>query len=96
MGKGRKRSLAEQQAEVAEDGPAEPSAEPAPKQRKVIGPPRQARWTNKQRTLVFSSRGISYRARHLMDDLRALMPHSKKDAKMDRKDKLHDIVPEVG
>lgn len=53
------------------------------------------RWSNRQRTLVFSSRGISYRSRHLMDDLRALMPHSKKDAKMDRKDQLGEIVPEI-
>ena len=28
-----------------------------------------SRWTNRQRTLVFSSRGVSYRARHLMTDV---------------------------
>ena len=27
-------------------------------------------WVNKQRTLVFCSRGVSYRARHLMLDVR--------------------------
>lgn len=27
------------------------------------------RWKNRQRTLVFSSRGVSYRARHLMTDV---------------------------
>ena len=37
----------------------------------------QAKWTNKERVLIFSSRGISYRDRHLMNDLRAMMPHSK-------------------
>ncbi|KJE90858.1 BXDC2 protein [Capsaspora owczarzaki ATCC 30864] len=47
-----------------------------------------ARWTNKQRTLVLSSRGVTYRSRHLLNDLRTLMPHSKKDVKMDKKDKL--------
>jgi len=73
------------------------------------------KWTNRQRTLVFSSRGISYRVRHLLYDvqmlsrvlldgslnrwlcvqLRVLMPHSKKDVKMDRKDRLGEIIPEV-
>lgn len=44
------------------------------------------RWVNKQRTLIFSSRGTSYRARHVMEDLRTMMPHSKSDTKLDRKD----------
>jgi len=63
----------------------------------VIGRPekKSPRWTNRQRTLVFSSRGVSYRARHLMDDMRLLMPHTKKDAKIDRKDRLSAIVPEI-
>ncbi|CAL1540649.1 unnamed protein product [Lymnaea stagnalis] len=56
--------------------------------------PRQIKWTNKQRTLIFSSRGISYRTRHLMIDLRTLMPHSKPEPKMDRKDKLF-IINEI-
>ncbi|BFY99579.1 hypothetical protein BsWGS_02619 [Bradybaena similaris] len=55
---------------------------------------RQAKWTNKQRTLIFSSRGISFRTRHLMIDLRTLMPHSKAEPKMDRKDKLF-IINEI-
>ncbi|KAG8599105.1 hypothetical protein GDO81_002877, partial [Engystomops pustulosus] len=46
------------------------------------------KWTNKERVLIFSSRGINFRTRHLMQDLRRLMPHSKADTKMDRKDKL--------
>ena len=32
---------------------------------------------NKQRVLIFSSRGISHRDRHLMLDLKKMMPHSK-------------------
>ena len=32
----------------------------------------------KQKTLILSSRGVSYRQRHLMDDITALLPHSKK------------------
>jgi len=58
-------------------------------------PADRGQWTNRQRTLVFSSRGISYRVRHLLNDLRALMPHSKKDAKMDRKDKIAEVIPEI-
>ncbi|WAR24312.1 BRX1-like protein [Mya arenaria] len=54
-------------------------------------PLKQTKWTNKQRVLVFSSRGISHRARHLMIDLRTMMPHSKAESKMDRKDKLFVI-----
>uniref|UniRef100_A0A663FF20 Ribosome biogenesis protein BRX1 homolog n=1 Tax=Aquila chrysaetos chrysaetos TaxID=223781 RepID=A0A663FF20_AQUCH len=35
------------------------------------------KWKNKERVLIFSSRGINFRTRHLMQDLRTLMPHSK-------------------
>lgn len=52
------------------------------------------KWVNKQRVLVFSSRGTSFRARHLLKDLQVLMPHGKTDVKLDRKDHL-DIVNEV-
>ena len=38
-------------------------------------------WINKQRVLIFSSRGISYLARHVMKNLRALMAHSKSEPK---------------
>jgi len=55
---------------------------------------RQKKWTNKQRTLIFSSRGISFRARHLMKDLKTLLPHSKAEPKMDRKDQLF-IINEI-
>ncbi|XP_016116770.1 ribosome biogenesis protein BRX1 homolog [Sinocyclocheilus grahami] len=60
----------------------------------VPPPVSTGKWTNKERVLVFSSRGISFRTRHLMMDLRTMMPHSKADTKMDRKDKLF-VVNEV-
>ena len=47
-----------------------------------------------KRILVFSTRGISYRHRHLMNDLRLLLPHSKKDSKLDTKSEL-SLVNEV-
>lgn len=43
------------------------------------------KYVNKQRSLIIASRGISHRDRHLMSDLRDLMPHAKKDAKFDSK-----------
>ncbi|XP_030624822.1 ribosome biogenesis protein BRX1 homolog [Chanos chanos] len=60
----------------------------------VPAPVSMGKWKNKERVLVFSSRGVSFRARHLMQDLRTMMPHSKADSKMDRKDKLF-VVNEV-
>eukprot|EP00055_Hartaetosiga_balthica_P015463 m.91481 g.91481 ORF g.91481 m.91481 type:complete len:1161 (-) comp8873_c0_seq1:51-3533(-) len=53
------------------------------------------RWSNRQRTLLLSSRGISFRVRHLLSDLRGLLPHSKKDAKLDRKERINDVLPEI-
>ncbi|XP_067935786.1 ribosome biogenesis protein BRX1 homolog [Watersipora subatra] len=52
---------------------------------------KKGRWSNKERVLVFSSRGIGHRERHLMTDLRALMPHSKPDSKMEKSEKLLEI-----
>jgi len=49
------------------------------------------RWTNKQRVLVFSCRGVSFRSRHLMMDLRTLMPHSRAENKLHPKVKLSAI-----
>ncbi|KAH9950254.1 ribosome biogenesis protein BRX1 [Amylocystis lapponica] len=49
---------------------------------------------NKQRVLLLSSRGITHRMRHLMNDLEALLPHVKKDAKLDSKNHLH-LLPEL-
>jgi ribosome biogenesis protein BRX1 len=37
---------------------------------------------NKQRVLLLSSRGITHRMRHLMNDLETLLPHVKKGACM--------------
>lgn len=50
------------------------------------------RYVNKQRTLIFSTRGITHRDRHLIQDLRDLMPHSKKDNKLDLKGKLAAVT----
>uniref|UniRef100_A0A671X8X3 Ribosome biogenesis protein BRX1 homolog n=1 Tax=Sparus aurata TaxID=8175 RepID=A0A671X8X3_SPAAU len=60
----------------------------------VPAPVSMGKWTNKERVLIFSSRGINFRTRHLMQDLRTIMPHAKADTKMDRKDKLF-VINEV-
>ena len=49
------------------DGDGNASADVASKMKK-----------NKQRVLLLSSRGITHRMRHLMNDLEALLPHVKK------------------
>ncbi|KAI9189484.1 Ribosome biogenesis protein brx1 [Blastocladiella emersonii ATCC 22665] len=45
----------------------------------------------KQRVLVCSSRGTNQRQRHLMTDLIALLPHSKKENKLDQKKNLSTL-----
>lgn len=80
-----KRKRAEQQEETALVAPLPPvrqSDEPVEKKRK---------WTNKQRVLVFASRGINHRDRHLMEDIKKLMPHHKPEAKMERSKTLSVI-----
>ncbi|GAB7357250.1 hypothetical protein MBLNU459_g8229t1 [Dothideomycetes sp. NU459] len=46
---------------------------------------------NRQRVLILSSRGVTYRHRHLLNDLYSLLPHSRKDAKLDTKTKLYQL-----
>ena len=48
-------------------------------------------YRNKQRVLMLSSRGITTRYRHFMEDLRALIPHHRKEVKHDDKKRLHEI-----
>mmetsp|Transcript_9349 Transcript_9349/g.21241 ORF Transcript_9349/g.21241 Transcript_9349/m.21241 type:complete len:339 (+) Transcript_9349:152-1168(+) len=50
-----------------------------------------SRWRNKERTLVLCRRGVSHRFRHLVEDLRKLMPHNKTEPKFDQKASLHQI-----
>lgn len=46
---------------------------------------------NKQRVLILSSRGVTHRHRHLLNDIHSLLPHSRKDAKLDTKTKLYQL-----
>eukprot|EP00698_Gefionella_okellyi_P017085 TRINITY_DN4950_c0_g1_i1.p1 TRINITY_DN4950_c0_g1~~TRINITY_DN4950_c0_g1_i1.p1 ORF type:complete len:381 (-),score=58.80 TRINITY_DN4950_c0_g1_i1:18-1109(-) len=48
-------------------------------------------YRNKEKVLISCSRGISHRYRHLLNDLVALLPHSKKESKMEHKDRLWNL-----
>ncbi|XP_023014011.1 ribosome biogenesis protein BRX1 homolog [Leptinotarsa decemlineata] len=52
---------------------------------------KKKKWINKQRVLIFASRGINHRDRHLMEDLKKLMPHHKPESKMERSKTLSVI-----
>ncbi|KAK9446596.1 Brix domain-containing protein [Limtongia smithiae] len=42
----------------------------------------------RQRVLLLSSRGVTFRQRHLINDLALMLPHAKKDSKFDNKSQL--------
>ncbi|CAE7769084.1 BRIX1 [Symbiodinium sp. CCMP2456] len=52
---------------------------------------KDTRWRNKQRTLVFCSRGVTARFRHLCDDLRKLLPHHKSEPKFEKRSNFNEI-----
>jgi ribosome biogenesis protein BRX1 len=54
----------------------------------------QAKWINRERVLVFATRGISFQHRHLMKDIIKMLPHAKAANKMERKENLF-VVNEV-
>lgn len=56
--------------------------------------PKQVKWINRQRVLVFAARGINHRHRHLMEDIKKIMPHHKTESKMERSKNLY-VVNEI-
>lgn len=46
---------------------------------------------NRQRVLLISSRGITFRHRYLINDLYSLLPHSRKEPKLDGKKQLTQL-----
>ena len=54
--------------------------DPGPAAESVVS---DGRYRNKQRCLVLCSRGVTARYRHLLEDLRTLLPHHKKESKLD-------------
>jgi len=55
------------------------------------------RYRNKQRCLVLCSRQVTARYRHLLEDLRTLIPHHKKESKLDagRNDSVGRAVNDI-
>lgn len=51
----------------------------------------QKNFINRQRTLLITSRGVTYRHRHLIQDLYKLMPHARKEPKLDTKKNLGQL-----
>jgi len=62
-----------------------------------------SRYRNKQRCLTLSSRGVSARHRHLLEDLRILIPHHKKESKLSlgksisatKTGGMRNVIPEI-
>jgi ribosome biogenesis protein BRX1 len=53
--------------------------------------PSKYTYNNKQRVLVIASRGITARYRHLLEDLKKMIPHHKTDSKLDDKGDVHAV-----
>jgi len=90
--KSQKKRKAEEMEKSESSAPAEPDVPLTRNSDDALA--KKSKWINKTRVLIFSSRGISYRDRHLMKDLKLMMPHAKSDTKMDRKDQL-PIINEI-
>ena len=56
--------------------------------------PASREWKNRQRTLILCSRGIAGPFRHLVEDLTNLLPNTKKEQRVDRKN-VKDIVDDL-
>ena len=71
----------------------QPEAEEVPLTRRSDDEPvaKQSRWTNKTRVLVLAARNINFRGRHLMTDIKGMMPHGKADSKMQKKESLFAV-----
>ncbi|XP_063989655.1 ribosome biogenesis protein BRX1 homolog [Diachasmimorpha longicaudata] len=81
--------------ENVKQGIPKDEGEVLPAKRSSDEPPvKREKWTNRQRVLVFASRGINHRDRHLMEDLKSLMPHHRTEAKMERQKNLQ-VVNEI-
>lgn len=53
--------------------------------------PNAKEWKNRQRTLIFLSRGIAGRFRHLAEDVLGMIANTKKESKIERKGALETI-----
>lgn len=56
--------------------------------------PNSKEWKNRQRTMIFSSRGISSNFRYLVKDIVSLVPNTKVESKLERKN-TRDIINDL-
>ncbi|XP_063989131.1 ribosome biogenesis protein BRX1 homolog [Diachasmimorpha longicaudata] len=85
----------QREIENVKQGIPKDEGEVLPAKRSSDEPPvKREKWTNLQRVLVLASRGINHRDRHLMEDLKSLMPHHRTEAKMERQKNLQ-VVNEI-
>lgn len=85
-GSSKKRKVSEDDVEVSVDEKTVEYAaddEVAQEEEAAVPMESDGRYRNKQRCLVLCSRGVTARYRHLLEDLRTLMPHHKKESKLD-------------
>jgi ribosome biogenesis protein BRX1 len=61
------------------------------KQSKTSAPADGPKSLNKQRVLIISSRGITHRHRHLLQDLASVLPHGRREPKFDSKKRLYEL-----
>jgi len=52
----------------------------------------ESKWINKQRTLIVCSHGVNHMQHDLGNDLYALMPHAKKEVKVDRRNAYEELL----
>ncbi|KIW39049.1 uncharacterized protein PV06_08863 [Exophiala oligosperma] len=69
------------EAEESDEDEQHSSSKPKEKQNGLSSVPVEVR----NRILMLTSRGVSYRHRHLLSDLHSLLPHTYKDTKLDTK-----------
>ncbi len=55
-------------------------------------PTQDSKWINRQRTLIVCSHGVNHAQRDLANDIHALLPHSKKEVKIDRKNAYEELL----
>lgn len=63
-------------------------------QNKASSESSDGKWINKQRALVVASRGISHQERYLVNDIMSMLPHAKKECKIEKntaREELNDI-----
>lgn len=82
-----KRKMARGDESSSDDSDSETELPPATRN-SDDAPKVQKRWINRQRLLIFASRGITYRDRHLMNSFKGMLAHSKQECKFEKKDNL--------